>query len=269
MKNENIEGIPKIVKIKGQYVYYEYIEAYTLRDVIEKSDILHTDPVDFIYQFIVQTVKILMNLKLNKIIHKDLKPENILVDKNKKFYLIDFDVSRFETRKDSDTTLFGTRGYASPEHFGYSNTTFKSDMYGLGKIIKEMDYYNNFTNISSKCTQIDPKFRYESYAKILSDLNVPKKQEPVTPYSKLSTKLIFLAIFIIIIILGRNKSLSGKEMVADFNLTTYVAFLLCDFFDYIRIMVVYKSKKVLAIKLGISIAVLIIFISLSLFIELF
>ena len=50
------------------------------------------------------------------IIHRDIKPENIIVAEDESLFLIDFDIARtLKAAKESDTTFFGTKGYAPPE----------------------------------------------------------------------------------------------------------------------------------------------------------
>ena len=49
--------------------------------------------------------------------------------------LIDFSISRELTDKPSDTVVFGTRGYAPPEQYGYSSTDERSDLYSLGMVL--------------------------------------------------------------------------------------------------------------------------------------
>lgn len=269
--NTKINGIPQVLKIDGNYIYYEYIEAFTLREVIQRSDVLHTNPKQFIYLIAYEIINILKALQQVSIIHKDLKPENILITQDKKVYLIDFDVSRFETEKEYDTTLFGTRGYASPEHFGYSNTTFKSDMFSLGKVLEELDYYNNFTAIINKCIQIDPRNRYESYNKLLEELD---KFRPITSIKKLYLNPRFLIpysiLYTFLFLISIINPTEGDNLATTIVLSIYIPFLACDGIDYYRISKYYKKdeKKITKVKKRVTISTFVITIVLLMIFDL-
>lgn len=44
----------------------------------------------------------------------------------------------YKQTQSKDTQLFGTEGFASPEQYGFSQTTEKSDIYSLGKTIHKI-----------------------------------------------------------------------------------------------------------------------------------
>ncbi len=67
------------------------------------------------------------------IIHRDIKPSNIIMQDDGSVRLIDFDAARvIKENATEDTKLLGTKGYASPEQFGYGQTDQRSDIYSLG-----------------------------------------------------------------------------------------------------------------------------------------
>lgn len=50
--------------------------------------------------------------------------------------LIDFDVSRvYQNNRQLDTHILGTKGYASPEQFGFEQTDARSDIYSIGVLL--------------------------------------------------------------------------------------------------------------------------------------
>ncbi len=250
LRDHTIQGIPTIMHIKDNTVFYQYINGRTLREKLENSP-----PFDLpeLTSFIYQIALILEELKAINVVHKDLKPENIVISQENKVYLIDFNVSRIHMDKNSDTTLFGTRGYASPEHFGYSSTSFKSDMFSLGKIIEELDVNFHYRDISKRCTEIDPSNRYDNYEDIINDLDskeldsLLQKEKKPTLFDKLKplyskkTLLIYLFIFILVTIIPKS---SGED-------SDYIPFIINYFFgplfiidiiDYIR-FIIQKEKR--------------------------
>lgn len=269
LMNNPIKGLASIIKIEDNDVYYQYINGKTLNE-FSNNEINLT-------RFIYEMVLILDGLKNIGIVHKDIKPENIVVSNDNEFYLIDFNVSRVSTKKDSDTTLFGTRGYASPEHFGYSNTTFKSDMYSLGMLIQELDENKKYSFIVNKCTQIDPINRFDSYIDIIklldiNEITLPKEidkyevnHNKIEEINKNKTNIfvntydykilgIYFILFIIFLMIYFNTtSLPFYETFASF----YASFFLIDVIDYIRVFIK-KRWDILKYKIVLSLVVLFI-----------
>lgn len=249
-----ISGVPPIIKIDGKTVYYQFINGMTLREYLQVHGKMSGEPLT---KFIFRLANILEELKKINVVHKDLKPENIVVSHND-IYLIDFDVSRLSNPKEEDTTLFGTRGYASPEHFGYSSTSFKSDMFSLGRVIEEVDEHFQYRNITSKCTEIDPVNRYNSYKELIMELNKKelkcssfeenikeKNYELKAAYSK-KMIMIYSIMYIIFFFINFKTVNSFIDLVYN----SIACFYIVDIIDYIRVIV--KKRKVLKYKLIIS-----------------
>jgi serine/threonine protein kinase len=69
-----------------------------------------------------------------------MKPSNVMLKPNGDVTLIDFGTAReFKNRAMvEDTTCLGTRGYAAPEQFGFSQTDARADIYAMGVLLNEM-----------------------------------------------------------------------------------------------------------------------------------
>ncbi len=153
----------------------EYIEGQTLKTVIQEQ---HCNKL-VINNYIFQLISALEALHLNNIIHRDIKPENIIIGNDNILRLIDYDIARiYKEDKETDTTLFGTRGYAPPEQFGFTQSDFRSDIYALGVVLNELDiaYDLKLKAIVEMCCEIDPKKRYQSTSHLRIDfLNTIEK----------------------------------------------------------------------------------------------
>jgi serine/threonine protein kinase len=115
---------------------------------------------------LLQLCDVLSLLHKNGIIHRDIKPSNIILAEGNIVKLIDFDAARIvKDSGDRDTRALGTRGYASPEQYGFSQTDKRTDIYALGVTAIELlggdDYRGKYRNVLDKCMEIDPKRRYK------------------------------------------------------------------------------------------------------------
>ena len=158
-------------------VIEQYIEGSTLADLLAQN-----------YEFSPQQIQQMLSRlchglkELHKcgIIHRDIKPANLILQNPElpeSLYLIDFDAARLISgHKATDTALLGTRGYAPPEQYGFSQTDARSDIYALGCTFKEIlgpQYHGRLIPILNKCCAIDPQARYQNVDKLLKALNRP------------------------------------------------------------------------------------------------
>ncbi|MDE6186099.1 MAG: serine/threonine protein kinase [Lachnospiraceae bacterium] len=108
--------------------------------------------------------------KMN-IIHRDLKPSNIIYAEDGHIRLIDFDAARMvKGELEQDTRLLGTKGYAPPEQYGFAQTDARTDIFALGvtleQILEDKIQKLCYKRIIRKCTNLDPKRRYQSVRQV-------------------------------------------------------------------------------------------------------
>lgn len=101
------------------------------------------------------------------IIHRDIKPSNILLTEKGHIRLIDFDIARMHRADlEQDTRQLGTRGFASPEQYGFAQTDERTDIYALGMTLKLLLTKKNqkphYQRVLQRCTNLDPDKRYRS-----------------------------------------------------------------------------------------------------------
>lgn len=105
------------------------------------------------------------------IIHRDIKPSNILLTEDGHVRLIDFDAARMpRDNLAQDTNLLGTRGFAPPEQFGFSQTDERADIYALGatleQLLGEKAQKPHYKKVIRKCMNLDPDKRYQSVRQV-------------------------------------------------------------------------------------------------------
>lgn len=180
-------GIPKVYdfyeKDGKKYLIREYIEGCSLYEIVVRGG---CPTVSDIFKIILKLVDILSYLHAQKppVIHRDIKPQNIIVGKDGNLYLIDFGIARIHKEESrQDTSVILTLDYASPEQYGFEQTTPLSDIYSLGVVMLflatgrvvrsdlEAQIINNrLRNLIEQCIAFNPKERIQTVEEIRSYL---------------------------------------------------------------------------------------------------
>ncbi len=175
--------VPRIVEcLRGpgsRSVVMEYVEGPTLLGYISGGGI---SPAAVKYLFLQLCIAVCeLHERINPpVIHRDLKPSNIIVSPTGPV-LIDFGIARlWHEGAECDTTHFGTRRYAPPEQFGFGQTSVRSDIYALGKVLffcltgkqppnamdasscEEAGASRSIARVICKACAFDPRERYTS-----------------------------------------------------------------------------------------------------------
>ena len=173
IKSLYLPEIYQTVEFGGKlFIVEEFIKGRTLLDYLTYNNGLDEKKSAQVLRQLCECLKI---LHAQKIIHRDIKPSNVMLTENENVKLIDFSISRIEKEnKENDTDFLGTKGYAPPEQFGFGQTDARSDIYSLGVTIQKIlgeNYDGYLKKILAKCTEMDPKNRYQSVEEILSDID--------------------------------------------------------------------------------------------------
>jgi serine/threonine-protein kinase len=193
--------LPRIVDITNQkgtiYVVMDFIEGTTISDRLKKEG---AQPQETVIEWGLQLASALDYLHNMKppVIYRDMKPSNVMIKPEGGVKLIDFGTAKeYVIENNADTTALGTRGYAAPEQFGDAqgrgiyNTDARTDIYNLGATlyhivtgmnpceppyeIRPIREWNpalssGLEKIILKCTQADPKDRYQNCTELMYDL---------------------------------------------------------------------------------------------------
>ncbi|MEZ4387811.1 MAG: serine/threonine-protein kinase [Candidatus Krumholzibacteriia bacterium] len=126
------------------------------------------------------------------VLHCDLKPSNILVTPRGELKLLDFGVARSldgAASPEAPLTRYLTPGYASPEQLAGEVLTPASDVYSLGKVLRELvdgdrpwaqRVRGDLAQILSRATAVAPADRYASAADLADDIGRWRRRLPVS-----------------------------------------------------------------------------------------
>lgn len=158
--------IPQIYHVFDNSVIEEYIAGKTLSEILDGEEKLSDEKIISILQQLCECLKILHE---NKIIHRDIKPSNLILTDNGNLKLIDFGIARqVKENACADTEMFGTRGYAPPEQYGFGQTDSRSDIYAVGATLQLFQPKSaRLKKIIGKATSFNPDERYQNVDEIL------------------------------------------------------------------------------------------------------
>ncbi len=117
------------------YIVMEYIDGYTLKDIIKIKAPFSNEEILGISIQIANALNVAHNAG---IVHRDIKPENILITKEGNAKVTDFGIARAITSNTITTDTMGSVHYFSPEQARGGFTDFKTDIYSLGIVMYEM-----------------------------------------------------------------------------------------------------------------------------------
>lgn len=154
----------------------EYIEGMPLNRYITENHPANQDIIGIGVQLC--DILIYLHGQEKPVIHRDIKPQNVIVKDDGQIVLIDFDISRiYHNEAETDTQFFGTREYAPPEQYGFSQTDSRTDIYAFGVLLRYMltgsekenpniRVYKPLERIIKKCTAFAPKERFNNAAAV-------------------------------------------------------------------------------------------------------
>ncbi|MBR3818504.1 MAG: serine/threonine protein kinase [Clostridia bacterium] len=194
LKKLNHPNLPSIVDVIEDQDSFIIVMDYIEGNSLDKALLEHgAQPQDNVIEWAMQLCDVLGYLHSCNppIIYRDMKPANIMLKPDGNIALIDFGTAKTYEIDLGETTGIGTIGYAAPEQFigsGLGRTDARTDIYCLGitlyHLLTGIDPCKNviadksiravnptlsqgLDEIIIKCTQPDPKDRYQSCDELL------------------------------------------------------------------------------------------------------
>lgn len=193
LKHPNLPSIIDVIDSDENFlIVMDYIEGNTLERLITEEG---AQPQEKVVNWALQLCDVLdyLHTRPAPVIYRDMKPSNIMLRSDGSVVLIDFGTAReFKEKNTTDTTCLGTQGYAAPEQFGgMGQTDARTDIYCLGATMYHLVTGHNpseppyeiypitkwnprlstgLERIIQRCTQKDPKNRYQTVRALRYDL---------------------------------------------------------------------------------------------------
>lgn len=258
MKALDHPAIPTIVDIIDHrdnefiYVVMDYVEGESLDKVLAEYG---AQPQDMVIDWAKQICDAFSYLHSQKppIIYRDMKPANVMLKPEGNIKIIDFGIAReYKEGNLADTTVLGTKGYASPEHYGGRQTDEKSDIYTLGMTMHHLltgvdprpaDYIyapirqwnpelsGGLERIIDKCVSPDPKDRYQNCNELLYALDHYTEEEDSFK-KKQKRKLASFVVSISLAVIFAISGLVTNNLATNAENNNYDTLIKIDGFDY-------------------------------------
>ena len=140
----------------GPGIVMEYVDGRTLEDFLAENPSL-----DLRRRVLDQILEAVAYMHRKGIIHNDLKPANILITRiDNTVKIIDFGLSDDDAHY-LTKTIGCTAEYASPELLRQEKTDSRSDIFSLGKIMKDI-FGRRLGRISSKACRTEASERHDN-----------------------------------------------------------------------------------------------------------
>ena len=189
-------GCARLPKVEATYslpdqfvVVYDFVPGQTLEELVTAKKRLAAQEAASLAADICEAAAA---LHLRGVVHRDLSPRNVIVAADGA-HLIDLGIARMRVEGASrDTTSLGTRGFASPEQYGFAQTDARSDVYAIGKLLGYMltglqpdgDEYeralgdadatdSRLAEVVARACAFEPSSRYQSAAEMARALGRP------------------------------------------------------------------------------------------------
>lgn len=234
LQTHAIKNVPKVYDVladdQHNYIIEEYISGSNLMDKLKAEKSFSSEHVIKWLKMLCEITSDLHDLE-TPIIHRDIKPSNVIITDDGELKLIDFDIARkYKEHVETDTAQIGTKKYASPEQYGFSQTDCRSDIYSIGVMMaelltgkasakpEELQKFGALGTIIQKCMQVDPKNRYQTISALKRDIRfirfLPFKKAAIAAAAVLGVALVGVLVYIISVNMSIPKISLGSAVVS-------------------------------------------------------
>lgn len=195
-------NLVRYISMTDDGILMEYVDGETLTQRLTDQPNYFKNKRNF-DKFVRQLLDVVGYLHVNQVLHLDLKPDNIMLTRiNNDVKLIDLGCCYTDTFTD---TTGHTDAYAAPEQLSGDIVDARTDIYAIGKILRQITHPSIYNKVIERCTAEEPEKRYSSVKDIQADILRKKRKKAFLP--------IILILLSILIALGTFFISQQKETV--------------------------------------------------------
>ncbi len=164
----NHPHICALYDVGPNFLVMEFLEGETLASRLKKGPL----PLDLVCQYGAQIAHALAAAHAKGLVHRDLKPANIMLTKSGA-KILDFGLAKAAGDETLTQGIIGTPAYMSPEQKQGAVCDYRTDIYALGLILREMASGKRvdsaasgeapqFAQLVDRCLREDPDERWQS-----------------------------------------------------------------------------------------------------------
>jgi len=237
------ENMPLIheVTLREDYFYVieDCIAGRTLKETLDNNGVLNKKEVLGILMQLCDVLAYLHN-QPTPIIHRDITPTNIMITNEGIVKLIDFDIAReHKGEAVSDTEIIGTKYFAPPEQYGFSQSDPRTDIYALGMLMTVMmtNTYEvqrlkdaQLASVIERCMMLSPDKRFQTVKKLrdrLERIN-NNKLEPSVKFSIAFTAILIAVVLAMVVFWRDDGATSDNARLEYIRFVSFENFLMED-----------------------------------------
>lgn len=171
-------NLVRYISMTDDGILMEYVDGETLTQRVSDHPNYFKNKKN-IDKFIRQLLDVVGYLHAHQVLHLDLKPDNILLTRiNDDVKLIDLGCCYTDTFTD---TTGHTDACAAPEQLSGDKVDARTDIYAIGKILRQITHPSIYNKVIERCTAEEPEKRYSSVKDIQADILRKKRKKAFLP----------------------------------------------------------------------------------------
>ena len=171
-------NLVRYISMTDDGILMEYVDGEALTQRLTDQPNYFKNKKNF-DKFVRQLLDVVGYLHAHQVLHLDLKPDNILLTRiNDDVKLIDLGCCYTDTFTD---TTGHTDACAAPEQLSGDKVDARTDIYAIGKILRQITHPSIYNKVIERCTAEEPEKRYSSVKDIQADILRKKRKKAFLP----------------------------------------------------------------------------------------
>ena len=228
LTHENMPRIHEVASFEDCfYIIEENISGQTLTEILDEKGVFSKKETLGVLMQLCDVLAYLHN-QTTPIIHRDITPPNIMITDDGIVKLIDFDIAR-EHKDEStfDTEAIGTKHFAPPEQYGFSQSDPRTDIYAIGMLMTVMMTNTHevqrlkdaqISNVIERCMMLSPDKRFQKVKKLKDRLERINNNKLEPHVKAIAAFVILILSAVLFVVLSGRTGETTENRAADARL---------------------------------------------------